>query len=826
MSEIKQPDNSYLNERLQELSITPEVYKLEFPLFKKWEEGRAVFEETTKREFNYFEATEEGNIRINYPNLQFSHYNWTKDGNKWPINFYRERLKVPKEYLNDGKKDVQKYHQPKGSGQNPFITPSILWKYQEGTQIENLVVIEGEFKAFKAYSDAHMDKNEKIDFLGIPSIHGFYGGDPAVKRSIHPDIVKIIEVCKVKNIIYLTDADTLQVTWSEGKDLYKRQATFNAAIKFFREALDKYINSKECELNTVYFMHLKTELCKDDAKGLDDLLVKRPAVRGAIFNDLLKCSFASEFFAGENITDPQFYGRMNKYFGLGSVDDFYSIYKEYIGNREFVFRKVNYQFNGEKVEYLRHADTDKYMRIGIDWVKIVKIPNKHGIPEEKVVKWSISEIKRDYPKHQSDQLVKDIPRYDTYAVEPNWNGQYKRLVHECYNLMNPMVHEPKAGMIETSLKFMHHIFRGEGKITYNEETKQYEEHAVEGDLFTVAMDYLTIIHQHPKQMMPVPCLVSPENGTGKSTFLKWLSMIYAGNAVILNNDRFKMNFNGHYAGKFIIGLDEGFLEVEKKAEKEKLKQLVTSDTIFLENKGMDIKEIPYYGKLIICSNDADRLMKIDEGETRWFIVRVYPSETKDPFMEDKLKDEIPAWIDFIGKRKIFHPKKDRLWFLPKHFETDQFRKIVEVTKNRLEAVIEEFIKDMFLTYKESPLRLPPKAILERVNDPKFSKYKIDEKDLRYYLQEKKKMTPADKPQRVNIPISLIGQDEFGTLTEPKTIYDKGVMCRPYVFRMEDWLTEAEVELMNTPWGTDWDKALEDEEEKIAKTETKQKELPF
>jgi hypothetical protein len=397
-------------------------------------------------------------------------------------------------------------------------------------------------------------------------------------------------------------------------------------------------------------------------------------------------------------------------------------------------------------------------------------------------------------------------------------------VHDCYNLMNPMVHEPKPGSIETTLKFMHHLFRGEGKITFNETTGMYEEVAKEGDLFTVAMDYLTIMFQHPKQMLPVPCLVSPENGTGKSTFLKWLSMVYAGNATILNNDRFKMNFNGHYASKFVIGLDEGFLEVEKKAEKEKLKQLVTSDTIFLENKGMDIKEIPYYGKLIICSNDADRLMKIEDGETRWFIVRVYPSEEKDPFMEDKMQKEIPAWIHFLSNRKIFHPKKDRLWFKPEHFETEQFRKIVEVTKNRLEAVIEEFIKDMFLTYKESPLRLPPKAILERVNDPKFSKYKIDEKDLRYYLQEKKKMFPSDKPQRVNIPLNLIGEENGTLLPEPKTIYDKGVMCRPYIFRMEDWLNEKEVEEMNKPWGEDWDQAYQEQEEEAKKVE--QEKLPF
>ena len=117
-------------------------------------------------------------------------------------------------------------------------------------------------------------------------------------------------------------------------------------------------------------------------------------------------------------------------------------------------------------------------------------------------------------------------------------------------------------------------------------------------------------------MLPVPILVSQENGTGKSTFLKWLQLLFGSNMCILGNEQFKMKFNSHYISKFIIAVDEGFLEVDKKAEKERLKQLVTADSAYLESKGMDVRKINYYGKLIICSNDADRVMKIDEGESR------------------------------------------------------------------------------------------------------------------------------------------------------------------------------------------------------------------
>ncbi len=142
----------------------------------------------------------------------------------------------------------------------------------------------------------------------------------------------------------------------------------------------------------------------------------------------------------------------------------------------------------------------------------------------------------------------------------------------------------------------------------------------------------------------MPILVSPENNTGKSTFLKWLQILFGTNMVILGNEQFKMKFNAHYITKFIIAIDEGFLEVDKKAEKERLKQMVTADDVYLEYKGMNVEKVDYYGKLVMCSNDADRVMKIDDGESRWFVVRVPVLTEKDPDLKKKLAEEIPAWL--------------------------------------------------------------------------------------------------------------------------------------------------------------------------------------
>ncbi len=224
------------------------------------------------------------------------------------------------------------------------------------------------------------------------------------------------------------------------------------------------------------------------------------------------------------------------------------------------------------------------MRIGPDWVKVVTRLNKFGEEEQDIRRWSISEIQRDYKRFP--EFLEQIMKYDDYCNEPNWTDQYQRIVKGCYNLCEPLRWEAKPGPITNTIKFLKHIFQGEGQVLLNSEGILMRESCIIGDPFTVALDYLSILLTNPKHMLPVPILVSQENGTGKSTFLKWLQLLFGSNMCILGNEQFKMKFNSHYISKFIIAVDEGFLEVDKKAEKERLKQLVTPDSAYLESKGM------------------------------------------------------------------------------------------------------------------------------------------------------------------------------------------------------------------------------------------------
>jgi hypothetical protein len=792
------PNPEYLLQRMAELGLTEEQYTFTRTWISrgdsKDDNGVIVTREMEQsRDYKLFDADEQGNIILRYFNLDGQPYRWTKEDTKQKRDYIRKRLRDPKGDM--------KYYQEAGSPQFPFFNPGIIRKYKlakEGVvgadgvmegKISALYVVEGEFKSYQAYT---LD----VDIVGLPSIHGFYNGD--VKGKLHEDLQELIITCKVDKIIFLVDADLLTVKWEDAKDLAKRPSNFYGSIKAFRESLQLLIDDEGIPLNYVYFMHLKTELLKQNIKGLDDLLCTLTAKVPDIIEDLYSLNYAKKYFDGMAILDQNkdVHGRVFRYLGLTDEQEFYKTYRDYIGPREFKFKRKRYQYDQEakEVKFVRHEDADKFMRIGPDWVKVITKLNKYSEKEEEIVPWKISEITRDYRKFPD--FLEQVQKYDDFCNEPNWNGAYKRVHEGCFNLCEPLPWKPKEGSIVSSRQFLKHIFQGKGDIILNENGLVEKEEAFIGDPFTVALDYLTIMLKHPKHMLPVPILVSMENGTGKSTFLKWMQQIFKSNMCILGNDQFKMKFNGHYITKFIIAIDEGFLEVDKKAEKERLKQLVTADTAYLENKGMNVRKIPYYGKLMICSNDADRVMKIDDGESRWFVVKVpvLKKEDMDPDLEAKLKTEVESWLWFLQNRTIFHPRVNRLWFDPEWFITEQFRIIVETTKNRVDRVFEDWLKEQFLIYRLPVLRFPMQHLAEVFNDPKTSKYRIDSIELKSYLQDRLKMD-ADVPQRIRIPVGWQIYDD--PRMEPTIIY-KPILARPYEFHVEDWLDDKQLEEWKKP----------------------------
>ena len=625
-------DDSYLTKRLSELELLPQHIK---------------FTLSNGENDSFFKADQEGNIVINFFNLQGNHYLWKKQGTKFPRHFTRTRLRRPVE--------DRKYIQEKGSPQFPFFTPSIINKFQIADHIETLHIVEGEFKAFKGYLQG-------LDIIGIPSIHGFYSSE--LKGKLHEDIEAVIVTCKVKNVVFIADADVLTTHWAEGKDLSKRAVSFYAAVKNFRESLQLLIGNP---LQLIVFTHILSRFEKVGAKGLDDLFCTHTAVTDCILADLKRHHLATDYFRGFILNDVNTdLKKVFKYLGLNSPGEFYETYQEHIEDRQFVYRGKNYKWDAENSSLEENKSEIPYLRVGVKYYKKIYTPLADGETLLNLKEWTRTCIEMDHGR----DYVKNIERFEDWCYVPD-HIEYKPSVNGFYNRYQPLKYLPAPGTCNSSLSFIKHIF---------------------GEQYEKGLDYLQLLYTRPRQILPVLCLVSEERSTGKTTFLNWLTSIFGRNATINRNEDFESQFNSGWAGKLIIAVDETF--IDRKKVYERLKSLSTGKTMKVEAKGQDSVDAEFFGKLILCSNNEDGFIPVDQSEIRFWIRKLTPYLTEDPHMLYRsLTPEIPAFLQFLLDRQLSTEQKTRMWFTKDDIQTNALTHIVSKNKSYLEKELTELLTE-------------------------------------------------------------------------------------------------------------------------------------
>ncbi len=281
-------------------------------------------------------------------------------------------------------------------------------------------------------------------------------------------------------------------------------------------------------------------------------------------------------------------------------------------------------------------DQCSYIRVGTQYYKKVQIPTISGHTNYSLIPWTMETIRQDHGK----TFLGQIPKYDGFTCIPD-HLNFQSTYHTFYNTYAPLSHELTEGSIKRSLKFIGHIFGAHREL---------------------GLDYLQLLFTRPTQILPILCLVSQERSTGKSTFLKWLKNIFQGNLTYLVNDDFSSQFNSDWTNKLLICIDEVLFNKEELTER--IKYLSTTNYNKLEAKGKDKREVEFFGKFILCSNNEENFIKIDQHETRFWVLKVPKAKKEETELLEKLRQEIPAFLYFLSKRKLHTSKKTRMWFTP------------------------------------------------------------------------------------------------------------------------------------------------------------------
>lgn len=640
--------NNYLQDRIVQLDLGDSELKIR---------GRTSASDHLPGEYDVLTCDETGNIIINYPSLTGDLHLYTKGNKSKP--YFRTRFSPENiQKIEENGQKAHKYHTERGSGTRIFWPPLIVKKYLQKTPIDTLYIIEGEFKAL---SGAH----NGLNICAIQGIHNFIQKTSDENKILNAELTSFIAECKVRNLVFVADSDCLDIHFTdENKDLAKRLSSFYSAIRNFRE-LTKSLNID------VYFSHLKPELNSEfGIKGLDDLFFARKEEAKSICEDIGRLQQSNSYFITQNITENSL-KKLVDYFNLRNENAFYEAYQEILEQKPFTFKGTKYRHNGEQLEILSIPEAKQYLRIGDNYFEKVNQPNKEGNIQPAIVPRKKGTILDDHKK-KAPNILEMIKKYKGFCNVPN-NFNYCEEVHGFFNFYQPVPCKPEPGDITNSITLVRHIF---------------------GDQFELGLDYLQLLYMRPTQVLPILCLVSKEQETGKTTFAEWLRDLFGNNVTSITNQDLEGSFNDNYATKLVIYVDETF--IDKKQIKERIKNLSTAGTITVNTKNIAKQEVDFFGKFILCSNNERDFINIESQDVRFWVRKISPIAQKNTDFKKLLKEEAPAFLHYLANRTLSVPKaKTRMWFDFNDIKTEALMNVVAESKDVIYKTIKDVLTECF-----------------------------------------------------------------------------------------------------------------------------------
>jgi len=347
-----------------------------------------------------------------------------------------------------------------------------------------------------------------------------------------------------------------------------------------------------------------------------------------------------------------------------------------------------------------------YVRVGTDYFKIIESEDRYGSKFTHLKAWKESTIKQDYGNNSLDKVSK----FTEFVIEPN-NINYEWVHGNCYNLYSVFQHHPFNGQVDikdipVTFNFMQHIF---------------------GEQIDLGFKYIQILYQKPKQILPILTLVSTERETGKTTFINWIQAIFGENTVLINSSDISSTFNSLYATKNIIMVDETV--IEKNSAVERLKSIATAKTMTVNQKHISQYSLPFYGKIILCTNKETDFMKIDSEEIRFWVRKINSiSGVKNTNIELDLVNEIPKLLAFLNQLEPIVKTESRMYFSQEEIITEALESVKDESRSGL-------YKEMFIIFQEMFNTSGKEEIYATLTDLKNAFYRSDSSTSRSYIKK-------------------------------------------------------------------------------------------
>lgn len=373
----------------------------------------------------------------------------------------------------------------------------------------------------------------------------------------------------------------------------------------------------------------------------------------------------------------------------------------------------------------------------------IEVPSRdiHGRVKRVVSKLSEKTVKAKY----GELYIKGIPFFESECCIPE-HKNYLSFMGTSKNVYAPLDIKPQQGNCDTWLKFIRHIGQG-----------QYE----------ILLTYLMVMFQYPVKKLPILCLVSEENATGKSTFANKVAYLLGRNAGFYSQSDLESQFN-----IWVMNLLAVFEEIyDTKKVAGKLKDISTSKQTTVNRKGMQQFQFEPFVKIFIISNNEDTCIQLNENDNRYLVLKVppIPKEDFDIDFDKKLDKEASAMLWYLLNTKPTIKEQSRMWFPLDMLRTKQLDIMVEANKSDLyhsiriatTELMDEIRRDLYVRVKD----------LEAILHHKYSASQIST-----CLRKEFKMKPTEKTVRWR---SYCGYDQEADKE------GKMMTGQPYVFKYEN-----------------------------------------
>ena len=206
------------------------------------------------------------------------------------------------------------------------------------------------------------------------------------------------------------------------------------------------------------------------------------------------------------------------------------------------------------------------------------------------------------------KLIPDrkVVRLDEVGFDPA--GQDPRI--KC-NLWGGWPTKPKAGSCELILELLEYLCA-------NEQDGSGQSRAA---VYDWVLKWLAYPIQHPGAKMRTALVFHGPQGAGKNLFFETILAIYGDYGRIVDQNAVEDKFNDWASRKLFIIADEVVARAELFHTKNKLKALITSDTIRINPKNVAAHEERNHLNVVFLSNERQPLV-LEEGDRRYVVIWV------------------------------------------------------------------------------------------------------------------------------------------------------------------------------------------------------------